>query len=56
MSGGMEMVPEERTLWRRFLDFPLVALIVGMAVFACIVAIGTFVQKSLPASMPMVEG
>jgi membrane protease YdiL (CAAX protease family) len=36
-------------------DFPLVALIIGIAVFACIVTIGTLVQRSLPMTMPKVE-
>ena len=45
----------DRPLWRRIVDFPLVALIIGIAVFACIVTIGTLVQKSLPPTMPKVE-
>jgi membrane protease YdiL (CAAX protease family) len=41
-------------LWRRIVDFPLVALIVAVIVFACIVAAGVLFQKNHPP-MPKVE-
>ena len=40
--------PGDRPNWRRIVDFPLVAMIIGIVVFACIVVIGGFVQKSHP--------
>jgi len=55
MSEAAGTTSDEGPLWRRIADFPLVALIIGIAVFACIVTIGTLVQKSLPATMPKVE-
>jgi hypothetical protein len=54
----LEEVIEERStdlpLWRRIVDFPLVALFVGVIVFACIVAVGVVFQKNHPP-MPKLE-
>lgn len=55
MSEAVSRASDEGALWRRFVNFPLGALIIGIAVFSCIVTIGTLVQKSLPATMPKVE-
>jgi membrane protease YdiL (CAAX protease family) len=44
----------DRPLWRRILDFPLVALLIGVVVFACIVAVGVLFQKNHPP-MPKLE-
>jgi membrane protease YdiL (CAAX protease family) len=49
-----EAVQADRPRWRRIVDFPLVALIIGVIVFGCIVAIGVLFQKSHPP-MPKVE-
>jgi membrane protease YdiL (CAAX protease family) len=54
----LEQVIEERPadvpLWRRIIDFPLVALLIGLIVFACIVAVGGFFRSHRPP-MPRLE-
>jgi len=55
MSEAVDREPKQAALWRRIVGFPLVALIIGVVVFVCIVSVGTLMQKSLPATMPKVE-
>jgi hypothetical protein len=50
----IERSAADRPLWRRIVDFPLVALLIGVVVFACIVAVGVLFQKNHPP-MPKVE-
>jgi uncharacterized protein len=38
----------DRPLWRRVVDFPLVALVIGIILFACIITVGVLFQKSHP--------
>ena len=45
---------ERRPMWRRIVDFPLAALLIGVIVFACIVAVGGLFQ-SLHPKMPKLE-
>ena len=45
---------EHRPLWRRTIDFPLAALLIGVIVFCCIVAVGGLFQRLHPP-MPMLE-
>lgn len=54
MSEAASRLPDERAAWRRVADFPLVALIIALAVFACIVAVGTLAHKSL-SQMPKIQ-
>lgn len=51
IEGG---VSTDRPLRRRIVDFPLVALLIGVIVFACIVAIGRVFQGNHP-TMPKAE-
>ncbi|MGN6057157.1 MAG: lysostaphin resistance A-like protein, partial [Sphingomicrobium sp.] len=44
----------ERLLWRRIVDFPLVALMIGIIVFACIVSLGVLFEKHHPP-MPKLQ-
>ena len=44
-----ELIETDRPLWRRIVDFPLVALLIGLIVFACIVTVGVLFQESHPA-------
>lgn len=55
MNEATNTVEDQGALWWRILDFPLVSLIIGIVVFACIVTIGILVQKSLPATVPKLE-
>jgi hypothetical protein len=41
-----------RPLWRKIVDFPLCALMIGVVIFGCIVTVGVLFQKSHP---PMAE-
>jgi hypothetical protein len=50
----IERSAADRPLWRRIVDFPLVALLIGVVVFACIVAVGVLFRKNHPP-MPRVE-
>jgi membrane protease YdiL (CAAX protease family) len=54
MADVIEQRSKDRPLWRRIVDFPLVALLIGLIVFAGIVALGTVFQKNHPP-MPKVE-
>jgi membrane protease YdiL (CAAX protease family) len=54
VADVIEQRSEDRPLWRRIVDFPLVALLIGLIVFAGIVALGTVFQKNHPP-MPKVE-
>lgn len=46
--------PDDRQLWRRIVNFPLVSMLIGLIVFACIVAVGVLFQKTHPP-MPKLE-
>ena len=48
MAQIYEHGPDDRPLWRRIVDFPLVAMLIGVIVFACIVALGVLFQKTHP--------
>lgn len=45
---------DDRPLWRRIVDFPLVAMLIGVVVFACIVAVGVLFRRTHPP-MPKLE-
>lgn len=39
---------EEKPLWRRIIDYPLVAMLIAAALFICAIAVGLLVTKLLP--------
>lgn len=53
MTDRDETAAEQRPLWRRIIDFPLVALILAIVIYAAAAGIGVFVFKTLP---PMEKG
>ena len=48
MAQLQERGADDRPLWRRIVDFPVVAMFIGILIFACIVTAGVFVQKFHP--------
>jgi hypothetical protein len=44
----VEQVLTDRPVWRRIVDFPLVALIIGTVIFACVVTIGVLFRQFRP--------
>ena len=54
MEQAIQEHAADQPLWRRTVDFPLVALFIGVVVFGCIVAVGVLFQKNHPP-MPKVE-
>ena len=39
---------EERPLWRRIVDYPLVAMLIAAALFICAIAAGVMIARTLP--------
>lgn len=48
MDQVIEEHAADRPLWRRIVDFPLVAMFIGIVVFGCVVLIGVLFQKNHP--------
>ena len=49
----MEQATEERPLWRRIVDFPLVAMMIAILLYACAAVLAVIIERGLP---PMSHG
>lgn len=55
MQDTVSSAAEERPLWRRIIDFPLVTLVIAVAVFIAAYAGGIIIEKRLPLPAESLE-